>query len=139
MNTLSQKHDVDRPFLKCENIGNTPPSLNLVMGENYQFFSDIPREDSVIPLRDSYLELYFNGTHRTGAHAHYENIDHKRLENLGPIALFSKYGLISSSGKEIEKIDNAHVICLMHKVLSSSRDSDDLSIGFHISNGVREK
>ena len=27
----------------------------------------------------------------------------------------------------------------MHKVISSSRDSDDLSIGFHRSNGVRER
>ena len=27
----------------------------------------------------------------------------------------------------------------MHKLISSSRDSDDLSIGFHRSNGVRER
>ena len=38
----------------------------------------------------------------------------------------------------MEEIDNAHVICLMHKLISSSRNSDDLSIGFHRNNGVRE-
>ena len=59
--------------------------------------------------------------------------------NLGPIALFNKYTLTSSPGKEIEQIDNAHVICLMHKLISSSRDNDDLSIGFHGSNRVREE
>ena len=38
----------------------------------------------------------------------------------------------------MEEIDNALVVCLMHKLLSSSRDSDDLSIGYHGSNGARE-
>ena len=39
----------------------------------------------------------------------------------------------------MEEIDNAHVICLRYKLLSSSRDSDDLSIGFHRSTEVRER
>ena len=39
--------------------------------------------------------------------------------------------MTSSSGKEIEEIENAHVICFLHKLISNSRDSDDLSIGFH--------
>ena len=90
-------------------------------------------------MKDSYLELDFNVTHRAGAHAQYVDDNHIRLVNLGPIALFNKYRLTSSSGREIEEIDNAHVICLMHKLISSSRDSDDLSIGFHRSNGVRER
>ena len=139
MFNLSQKHIVDRPILKCDYIRYTPPSLNLVNGENNQIFIDIPREDSAISLKDSYLELDFNVTHRAGAHARYINGDHIRLVNLGPVALFNKYRLSSSSGKEIEEIDNAHVICLTHKLISSSRDSDDLSIGFHRSNEVRER
>ena len=90
-------------------------------------------------MRDSYLELDFSVTHRAAAHARYVDDDHIILINLAPIALFNKYRLSSSSGKEIEEIDNAHVICLMHKLLSCSRDSDDLSIGFHRSNVFREK
>ena len=58
---------------------------------------------------------------------------------MGPIALFNEYRLSSSSGKEIEETDNAHVICLMHNLVSSSRDSDDLSIGFHRSIEARER
>ena len=60
------------------------------------------------------------------------------LVNLGPIALLIKYRLASSSGKLIEDIDNAHVTCLMYKLISSGRDSDSLSIGFHRSNEDRE-
>ena len=58
---------------------------------------------------------------------------------IGPVALSNKYRLTGSSGKEMEEIDNVHVKCLMHKLLSSSRDSDDLAIGYHRSNEVREK
>ena len=78
-------------------------------------------------------------THRAGAHAPYADDDHTSLVNLGPIALFNKYRLTRSSGKETEEIDNAHVICLRHKLTSSSRDSDDLSIGFHRSIEARER
>ena len=90
-------------------------------------------------MKDSYQELDFNVTHRAGAHARYADGDHIGLVNLGPIALFNKYRLTSSSGKEIEEIDNAQVVCLMHKLISSNRDSEDSSIGFHRSNAVREK
>ena len=66
---LSQKHAVDRTILKCDYISYTPPSLNLVNGESFQIFIDIPREYSAISLKDSYLDLDFNDTHRAGARA----------------------------------------------------------------------
>ena len=113
--------------------------MNLVNGENNHPFINIPGEDRAISLKESYFELDFNVTHRAGAHNRYADGDHLRLVNLGPIAFFNKYRLTSSSGKQIEEVENAHVICLMHKLLSSGRDSDDLSIGFHRSNGVRER
>ena len=68
MFNLSQKFAVDRLILKSDYIRYKPPSLNLVKGENNQIFIDIPREDSAISLKDSYLELDFNVTHRAGAH-----------------------------------------------------------------------
>ena len=138
MFSLSQNYAFDRPILKCDYIRYTPPSLNLVIGENDQIFIDIPTEDSAISLKDSYLELDFNVTERAGAHARYADDNHIILVNLGPIAVKIKYRLTSSSGKEKEEIDNARVICLMHKLISSSRDSDPLSIGFHRSNETRE-
>ena len=82
-------------------------------------------------MKDSYLELDFIVTHRAGAHARYAEGDHIRLVNLGPIALFNKNRLTISSCKELEECGKAQVICLMHKLISSSRNSDDSSIGFH--------
>ena len=38
--------------------------------------------------------------------------------------------MTTSSGKHLENIDHAHIGSLMHKLLISSRDGDDLSIGF---------
>ena len=90
-------------------------------------------------MKDSYLELDFRVTDRAGAHARYADGDHIRLVNLGPIALFDKYRLTGSSKKEIDEIDNAHVICLMHKLISSSSDTDILSIGSHRSIEARER
>ena len=139
MFNLSQKYAVGRSILKFDYIRYTPPSLTLVNGKNNQVLIDIPREDSAISLKDSYVEIDFSVTHRAVAHARYVDDDHIRLVNLGPIALFNKYRLASSSGKEIEEKDNAHVVCLKHKLLSSSRDSDDLSICFQRSNAVRER
>ena len=81
----------------------------------------------------------FNVTHTAGAPARYAAGDHTRLVNLRPIALFNKDRLTSSSGKERKEIENAHVVCLMYKLLSSSRDTDDLSIGFHGCNEARER
>ena len=81
-------------------------------------------------MKDSYLDIDFNVTHTAGAQVQYVDNDHIRLVNVGHIPLFNKYRLTSSSDKGIE-IDKAHVICFMYKLLSSSRDNDDLSIGFH--------
>ena len=108
------------------------------MERKNQFFNDIPREDSAISLKVSYLELDFSVTHRAGAYARYADGDHIRLVNLGPIAFFDKYRLASSSKKEIDEIDNAHVFCLMHKLITSSRDGDDLSNGFRRGIEARE-
>ena len=104
--------------------------LKLVNGESFEIFIEILREDSAISLKDSYLELDFIVSHRAGAHARYADGDHIGLVNIGPLALFNEYRLTNSSGKEVEEIDNDHVFYLMHKLISSSRDSDDLSIGF---------
>ena len=139
MFNISQKHAVDRRIVKCDYTRFTPQLLNLVNGETNQIFIEMPREDAAFSWKDSYLEFDFFVTHRAGAHNRYVDGDNIRLINLRPIALFKKYRLTYSCGKAIQEIDNAHVICLMHKLISSSRDSDDLSIGFPRSNGVRAR
>ena len=54
----------------------------------------------------------------------------KKLINLGPIALFSNYKLTTCSGKHLEDISRAHIVSLISKPITSSKDSNDLSIGF---------
>ena len=135
---MSPKCVVDKPAVKCDSIRYTPSSLNLVNGEINQIFIDIPRKDSAISLKDNYLEIDFSVTHRVGAHARYVDKDHIRLVNLEPIAFFKKYRLTSSSGKEMEEFDNANVNCLLYKLISSSRNSDDLSDGCRRSIQTRE-
>ena len=139
MFNLSQNCAVNRPILECDNIRYTPPSINFVNGENKQIFIDLPREDSAKMLKYSYLEEAFNVSHRAGAHAQCVDNDHMKKVNQVPIALFNKYRWTGSSGKLIEEIDNVHVACLMRKLITRSRDSDDLSIDFHRSIEARER
>ena len=53
-----------------------------------------------------------------------------RLVNLGPIALFSNYKLTTSSGKHLEDISHAHIFSLLCKLVTSAKDTHDLSFGF---------
>ena len=101
-------------------------------------FKDIPREDSAISSKGSYLDLDFNGTPKFGGHARFANGGYLRLVNLGPIAFFNKYRLTSSSLKEIEENDSVHVICLMYKFITRNTDSDDLSFDFQRNNEAQE-
>ena len=54
-----------------------------------------------------------------------------RLNNLGPIALFSNFKLSTSSGKHLEDVSHAHIVSLMNKLITSAKDSDGLSLGFY--------
>ena len=101
-------------------------------------YNNIPREDSVISLLNSYLELNFDVLH-AATNNRYVDFKDIRLVNLGPICSFSKYKLTTSSGKHFENIDHAHVVSLMYKLLTSSRGSDDLSIGFERDRNRRQR
>ena len=53
-----------------------------------------------------------------------------RLVNLGPVALFSDYKLATSSGNYLEDVSHAHIVDLLHKLITTAKGCDDLSIGF---------
>ena len=55
------------------------------------------------------------------------------------MVFFSNYKLSTSSGKQLENIDHAHIVCLMYKLKTSARGSDDLSIGFDRDRGRRQQ
>ena len=126
---LSEKYSINRDILKCDYIRYSPSEISTINTPNSQVYINIPREDSVISLSNSCLELNFNVLH-AATNNRYADGNDIRLVNLGPIALFSNYKLGTSPGKHLENIDHAHIVSLMYKLLTSSRGSDDLSIGF---------
>ena len=126
---LNEKYEINRDILKCDYIRYSPSEISTINTANSQVYINIPREDSVISLLNSYLELNFDVLRADNSNRYIDNND-IRLVNLGPIGLFSNYKLTTSSGKHLENIDHAHIVSLMYKFLTSSKGSDDLSIGF---------
>ena len=126
---LNEKYEINRDILKCDYIRYSPSEISTINTANSQVYINIPREDSVISLLNSYLELNFDVLRADNSNRYIDNND-IRLVNLGPIGLFSNYKLTTSSGKHLENIDHAHIVSLMYKLLTSSKGSDDLSIGF---------
>ena len=89
-------------------------------------------------MLNSYLELNFDVL-QTATNNRYVDANDIRLVNPGPIALFSNYKLSSSSNKHLEEVSHAHIVSLMYKLLTSSKDSDDLSIGFDRNRDKRKR
>ena len=92
-------------------------------------YINIPREDSLVSLLESYIDLNFEVLN-AATNNRYVDADDEWLINLAAIALFSNFRWTTCSGKHLEKIDHAHIVSLMYKLLTSSRGSDDLPIGF---------
>ena len=123
---LSEKYQIDRKTLNCDFIRYSPSEISTKNTPNSQIYKIIPREESVFYLLNSYLEKIFDALHAATGNRYVDNND-IRLGNVGPIALCSKYKLATSSGKHLEKIEHRHTASLMYQLLTSSRDSDDLS------------
>ena len=138
MFNLNEKFESNREILKCDFIRYSPSEISTINTTNSQIYINIPREDSVISLLTSYLELDFDVLH-AGTHNRYVDGNNIRLVSLGPIALFNTYKLTTSSGKHLENIDHAHIVSLMYKLLISSKGSDDLSIGFDRDRNRRQR
>ena len=84
---------------------------------------------------NSYLDLSFEVI--KADNSRYANGNDIRLVNLGPVALFSNLKLTTSSGKHLEDISHAHIVSLMYKLITSSKNSSDLSIGLDFSRNRR--
>ena len=135
---LSENYEVDRRILKCDYIRNSSAEISTINTANSQVSINIPLEDSVISLLNNYLEINFDVL-QAMINNRYVDANDIRLVNLGPIALFSNYKLTTSSGKHLEEISHAHIVSLMCKLLTSNKDSDDLSIGFDCSRDRRKR
>ena len=75
------------------------------------------------------LDFEFDVIHAATGHM-YANDNDIKLVNLGPIALFGSYKLTTNSGKHLEDISQARIFSLMHELITSAKDTQDLSIGF---------
>ena len=126
---LNENYEVDTRILKCDYIRYAPAETSTINTPNSQIYINIPREDSVVSLVNSYLDLNFEFIKKADD-SRYANGSNIKLVNLGQIALFSNFKLTTSSGKHLEDISHAHVFSLMYKLITSSKNSDDLSIGF---------
>ena len=131
---ISEKYSLNRDILKYDYIRYSPSEISTINTANSQVYINIPREDSVISLLDSYLELNFDVLHAATNNRYVDDND-IRLVNLGPIGLFNNYKL-TSLGKHI---DHAHIVSLMYKLITSSKGSDDLSIGFDRDRNRRQR
>ena len=135
---LNEKYEINKYILKCDYIRYSPSEISTINTANSQVFINIPREDSVISLLNSYLELNFDVLRADNSNRYVDGND-IRLVNLGSIGLFSNYKLTTSSGKHLENIDHAHIVPLIYKLLTSSKGSDDLSICFDRDRGRRQR
>ena len=134
---LNENYEVDRRILNCDYIPYAPAETSTMNTPNSQIYINIPREDSVISLMNSYLDLNFEVIKKADD-TRYGTGNDIRLISLGPISLFSNFKLTTSSGKHLEDISHAHLVSLMYKLKTSSKNSDDLSMSFHHSRAKRQ-
>ena len=126
---LNENNEVDRRIQKCDYIRYSPAETSTINTPNSQIYINIPREYSGISLLNSYPDVNFEVIKKAD-NSRYGNGNDIRLINLGPIALFSNFKLTKSSGKHLEDISHAHFLSLMYKLITSSKNGDDLSISF---------
>ena len=99
---ICEKYEVDRRILKGDYIRYSPSEISTINTANSQIFFKVPREDSLISLLNSYLDLNFDVVH-AATNNRYADGNDIRIINLGPIALFSNYKLATSSEKALRR------------------------------------
>ena len=78
----------------------------------------------------SYLKLIFEVVRKTGK-SRYAIGDDIRLVNLGPTAFFSNFKLKTSSEKHLKVTSHTlHLVSLACKLITTAKDTDNLSTGF---------
>ena len=138
MSKLNEKSEVIRNILKCFFIRYSPTEKSTINTSKSQISNNIHREDSVISLLSSYLDSSFDVLHVATNKRHAVD-DDIRLVIRGPIALISNYELTNKSGKNLEDFSHAYFVSLKNRLITSSKDTDELSIGFDRDRGGRQR
>ena len=134
---LNESYEFDRRILKCDYIRYSPAETSTINTPNRQIYINLPREDFVISLIITYLDLNFEVIKKADDSRN-GNGNGIRLVNMGPIVLFCNFKLTTSTGKHLENISHAHLVSLLYKRITSTKNSDDLSIGFDRSRNRRK-
>ena len=116
---LNEKHLIFRKTLKCDCIRYSPSGISTINTANSQLYINRLREGTVISLLNTYIELNFDVLNAATNNGYADKND-MGLVNLGPIALFSKSKLTTSSGRHLENIEHGHIACLMYKLLTTA-------------------
>ena len=128
---------MDKPIHKIDFIKYSSSSLATINKSNSNISIIFPREDAYICLQNSYISLEFEVLKNDDTR--YADGDQISLVNFGPVALFSEAKLTTSSGKNLEKVDNLHPISLMFKLLTSNQQTSQLMYGFEESQATRRQ
>ena len=89
-------------------------------------------------MLNNYIDLNFDVLHSVTGNGYVDGND-IRLVDLSPIAFFSNFKLTKSSGKHVEDIGHAYIVSLLYELITSARDTDDLSFGFDRSRDRRQQ
>ena len=135
---LNEKIGINRKNLKCDYIRYSPSEKSTINTPNSKIYINIPRGYTFNSLFGSLLRLN-SDVLNAATNKRYVDGNDISLVNLGPVALFIIYKLANSSCKHIEEVNHAHIVYLLYKLLTSSRESDDLSIGFDRSRDRRKQ
>ena len=74
---LNEKHEINRIISKCDYIRYSPSEKSTINTAKTQMYIIIPREDSVIWLLNSYLELNFDVLQAATGNRYADNNDIK--------------------------------------------------------------
>ena len=76
---LNEKYEINITILKCDYIRYSTAEISKINTANTQICFYIPREDSVISLLNSYLELFFDVLHAATDKGYVDGKDIKLL------------------------------------------------------------
>ena len=126
---LNEIYEVHGIILKCGYIRYSPAETTTRNIPNSQICINIPREDSVFSSLNSYQVLKFETIIKADK-SRCANGNDLQFINLTSIVLFSIFELTTSNGNYLEENSHAHLVSLLYKLVTSAKNTDDLSIGF---------
>ena len=119
---------------KSKIIKYTPNNLAAIKTANTNINIILNREENLLNIHDSYLEIEFVVSNNAGGV--FANDANIRLVNYDMMAIFSSVKLVTSCGRKIKYIDPCHPNLLMYKLLTST--DDEYESGFVRNQGNRD-